>query len=76
MGVTSWTSGSSVASETCSTEKENAMSSPTTLRTPYDVRVELVTDTIKAHSKLGDKAASELAVHILHTLNSIPEKIR
>jgi len=52
------------------------MSSPTKLRTPYDVRVELVTDTIKAHSRLGDKAASELAVHVLHTLNSIPEKIR
>ncbi len=52
------------------------MSSPTTLRTPYDLRVELVTDTIKTQSKLGDKAASELAVHILHTLNSIPEKIR
>jgi hypothetical protein len=52
------------------------MSSPTALRTPYDVRVELVRDTIKAHSKLGDKAASELAVHVLHTLNSIPEKIR
>ncbi len=52
------------------------MSSQTTLRTPYDIRVELVTDTIKTQSKLGDKAASELAVHILHTLNSIPEKIR
>jgi Family of unknown function (DUF6307) len=52
------------------------MSAPTILRTPYDVRVELVADTIKAHSKLGDKAASELAVHVLHTLNSIPEKIR
>jgi hypothetical protein len=52
------------------------MSSQTTLRTPYDIRVDLVTDTIKTQSKLGDKAAGELAVHILHTLNSIPEKIR
>jgi Family of unknown function (DUF6307) len=52
------------------------MASPTTIRTPYDLRLELVKDTIKAHSKLGDKAASELAVHVLHTLNSIPEKIR
>ena len=52
------------------------MASPTTLRTPYDQRVELVKDTITAHSKLGDKAASELAVHVLHALNSIPEKMR
>ncbi len=52
------------------------MASPTLLRTPYDLRVELVTDTIKKHSKIGDKAAGELAVQILHTLNSIPAKIR
>jgi len=53
------------------------MASPTTtLRTPYDIRVELVADTIKTNSKLTDKAASELAVHVLHALNSIPEKMR
>jgi uncharacterized protein DUF6307 len=52
------------------------MSSPTTFRTPYDLRVDLVKDTIKAHSKLGDKAASDLAVHVLHALNAIPEKMR
>jgi hypothetical protein len=52
------------------------MTSPTTFRSPYDLRLDLVKDTIRAHSKLGDKAASELAVHVLHALNSIPEKIR
>jgi Family of unknown function (DUF6307) len=52
------------------------MASPTTIRTPYVQRVELVKDTIRIHSKLGDKAASDLAVHVLHALNSIPEKIR
>jgi len=52
------------------------MTSPATFRTPYDVRLELVKDTITAHSKVGDKAASELAVHVLHALNSIPEKMR
>ena len=56
--------------------KGNEMASPTTIRTPYIQRVELVKDTITAHSKLGDKAASELAVHVLHALNSIPEKVR
>jgi Family of unknown function (DUF6307) len=45
-------------------------------RSPYAIRVQLVSDTIKAHSKLGDKAASDLAVHVLHALNSIPEKVR
>lgn len=52
------------------------MASPTIVRSPYLHRVELVTEIIKTHSKLGDKAAGELAVHILHELNSIPEKIR
>jgi hypothetical protein len=52
------------------------MASSTTLLTPYDLRVQLVSDTIAAHTKLSDKAAGELAVHVLHTLNSIPEKIR
>ena len=52
------------------------MASPTTFRTPYEIRVELVKDTIKAGSKLADKAAGDLAVDVLHALNSIPEKIR
>jgi hypothetical protein len=52
------------------------MTSPTTFRTPYDLRVELVRDIITTHSKLGDKAASQLAVDVLHALNSIPEKMR
>lgn len=57
-------------------KKENLMASPTTFRSPYLQRLELVKDTIRSHSKLGDKAASELAEHILHALNSIPEKMR
>ena len=52
------------------------MAAPTLIRTPYEQRVELVKDTIRVHSKLGDKAATELAVHVLHVLNSIPEKVR
>ncbi len=52
------------------------MDSPALLRTPYIQRLDLVKDTIKAHSKLGDRAASDLAVHVLHALNSIPEKMR
>lgn len=52
------------------------MTSPTTLLTPYDHRVELVKGTITAHTKLADKAAGDLAVHVLDALSSIPEKIR
>lgn len=52
------------------------MTSSTMLRTPYTERLELVADVIKSHSKLKDGAASDLAVHVLHALNSIPEKMR
>jgi len=54
----------------------NSMASSTLLRSPYERRVNLVKDTITANSKLGDKAAAELAVHVLSALNSIPEKVR
>lgn len=49
---------------------------PTRIRSPYDRRVELVKDTIRGNSKLDEKAAGELAVHVLHVLNSIPERVR
>jgi hypothetical protein len=52
------------------------MASPTTFRSPYIQRLELVRDTIRSHSQLEDKAASELAEHVLHALNSIPERVR
>jgi hypothetical protein len=52
------------------------MASPTAIRTPYDLRVDLVKNTITAHTDLDDEAAGKLAVQVLHTLNSIPEKIR
>jgi len=52
------------------------MASPTSLRTPYDRRVDLVAETIKANSKLDEKAAADLAVHVLAALSSIPEIVR
>jgi hypothetical protein len=61
---------------TCSIEKEKFMASPTMSKSPYIQRLELVRDTITSHTKLGEKAASELAEHVLHVLNSIPEKMR
>ncbi len=56
--------------------KGNSMASLPTFRTPYEIRLQLVTDTISAHSKLGNDAAVKLAADVLATLNSIPEKMR
>jgi hypothetical protein len=64
------------ASEHARPKRTNLMASPTMLRSPYIIRLELVRDTLKSHSKLGEKEASELAEHVLHALNSIPEKMR
>lgn len=52
------------------------MASETLFRTPYEIRVDLVKDTIVARSKLKGKDAAELAEHVLQALNSIPETIR
>jgi hypothetical protein len=45
-------------------------------RSPYDERLELVKNTLTTYSALDDDDAGKLAVHVLHALNSIPEKIR
>lgn len=52
------------------------MVTATTLRSPYEKRVQLVHDTLRANSTLDDATAGDLAVHILEALNAIPEKIR
>jgi hypothetical protein len=50
--------------------------SESTFRSPYEIRLKLVQETLRSHSSLEDTAAHELAVHVLHALNSIPENIR
>jgi hypothetical protein len=42
----------------------------------YDQRVRLVAETITANSELDATNARELAVHVLHALDHIPEKVR
>jgi len=42
----------------------------------YDQRVKLVATTLTAHSDLTEKAAAELAAHVLYALDHIPEKVR
>jgi Family of unknown function (DUF6307) len=43
---------------------------------PYENRLKLVEDALTSNSKLDAKAANAVAVHVLHALDSIPEKVR
>lgn len=52
------------------------MAPSVTFRSPYDRRVDLVKDTITAHSKLKGDDARALAVEVLQALQSVPEQIR
>lgn len=52
------------------------MTAATARLTPYENRLKLVEAALTAHSKLDANAASGVAVHILHALDSIPEKVR
>jgi hypothetical protein len=42
----------------------------------YEQRIRLVADALTQHSKLSAKDASDLAVHVLHAIDHIPEKVR
>ncbi|HEY1970540.1 MAG TPA: DUF6307 family protein [Pseudonocardia sp.] len=52
------------------------MSEQKLFRSPYESRLDLVVKIIAKEKKIGEKAASSLAVDILHALDHIPEKIR
>jgi len=43
---------------------------------PYDHRVQLVTKSLVEHAQLTNETAAKLAVHVLHSLDHIPEKVR
>jgi hypothetical protein len=43
---------------------------------PYQNRLKLVEDVLSAHKKIDAAAASDLAVQVLHAIDSIPEKVR
>ncbi|MFD7658188.1 DUF6307 family protein [Actinosynnema sp. NPDC059797] len=51
------------------------MTTPTYLSS-YERRVELVRETLSAHSGISGKDARELAVRVLDALDHIPEKVR
>ncbi|MEV5714570.1 DUF6307 family protein [Amycolatopsis mediterranei] len=42
----------------------------------YDLRVKLLRDVLKETTKLSDNACQELAVRLLHTMDTIPERVR
>lgn len=52
------------------------MSSTSTYISVHDQRLALVADAIRQHSKLDEKAAAEVAGHVLDALDHIPEKVR
>jgi hypothetical protein len=42
----------------------------------YEQRIQLVASALTQHSKLSEKDASDLAVHVLYAIDHIPEKVR
>jgi hypothetical protein len=42
----------------------------------YDQRIQLVAHVLVQHSKLSEKDAADLAVHVLYAIDHIPEKVR
>ncbi|MGW7538141.1 DUF6307 family protein [Amycolatopsis sp. NPDC054798] len=42
----------------------------------YDLRVEMVRDVLKKNTKLSDAECQELAVRLLRTVDTVPERIR
>jgi hypothetical protein len=50
--------------------------SPTTFVSRYHQRVAFVQDVLRSNSTLGDKAAHELAVKVVHAIDHIPEPTR
>jgi hypothetical protein len=42
----------------------------------HEQRIHLVADALRQHSKLSEKDAADLAVHVLYAIDHIPEKVR
>ena len=52
------------------------MSSKVAFKSPYEIRVELVTGVVQENTGLDEKASVALAVSVLRAIDHIPEKIR
>jgi Family of unknown function (DUF6307) len=75
-GVRSIMSSAFSSSEHTRRNRKETMTSESTVLSPYEKRIGLVRETLQKYSSLDDVAAGELAVRVLHALNSIPEKVR
>jgi hypothetical protein len=51
-------------------------STTSTYTSLYEQRVELVARSLMQHSELEEKTATDLAVHVLHAIDHVPEKLR
>lgn len=47
-----------------------------TYTSAYERRLKMVEDVLSGGTKLGDKAARDLAVQVLRVLDHIPERVR
>jgi hypothetical protein len=52
------------------------MSNAVAFKSPYEIRVELVTNVVKENTALDEKSSVALAVSVLRAIDHIPEKIR
>ncbi len=42
----------------------------------YDLRIKLVQDVLKENTDLSETACQALAVRLLHTIDTVPERMR
>ena len=52
------------------------MTNAVTFKSPYEIRVELVTGVVQQNTALDEKSSVALAVSVLRAIDHIPEKIR
>lgn len=52
------------------------MSSKAAFKSPYEIRVELVTGVVRDNTGLDEKSSAVLAVSVLRAIDHNPEKIR
>ncbi len=52
------------------------MTTETLFVSRYERRVKLAQDVVQTQTSLDDKAAFELAVQLVHVLDTVPEKTR
>lgn len=42
----------------------------------YELRIKLARDVVEKHTSLDEKSANELAIALLHAIDTVPEKTR